>query len=285
MLAPLLPNLHHYDPDNHVLVLELLPPETEDFREYFERLERFGTDLAGEELGSALGTYHAGITLARGNETPDVAVFPKCAPWILSFHHQSFPTSELARSLAQLRTVLQDFAGFAERLDQLRTDWRIDCLIHGDIRWENCLLYPDPAHGGRLHFKLIDWETADFGDACWDIGGVLQAYLSSWVFSMPDGNEIPARELVARARYPMDQMQSAVDAFWRAYISRRGLAERASRDLLIRSMTFAAARLVQTAGEFSMHGAQLSQYAVRLLQLSYNILESPSEGVERLLVA
>jgi hypothetical protein len=131
----------------------------------------------------------------------------------------------------------------------------------------------------------VDWELVDFGDAGWDLGAVLQSYLSSWVFSMPDTGTTPAMELVASAQYPLEQMRPAIHAFWRAYVARRQLADRASRGLLERSMRYCAARLIQTAYESVTKAPQLDSVAVRLLQLSYNILEGPCEAIDHLLAA
>jgi hypothetical protein len=135
----------------------------------------------------------------------------------------------------------------------------------------------------ELGFKIVDWELADIGDAGWDLGAAFQSYLSSWVFSMPETEAGPAAALVERAQFRLEDMQPSIAAFWQAYKSARVLDETRARELLDRSLRYGAARLVQTAYEISINGAQLDVFAIRLLQLSENILANPQEAAENLL--
>lgn len=210
--------------------------------------------------------------------------FAHRTPWILSLDAQPEELGAQPGPLAQLYRILRQYPEFSSRLNDLRAAWRVDCLIHGDLKWDNCLVSTRD-ESAELNLKIVDWELADVGDACWDLGGILAAYLSSWVFSMPEMGLTPAGVLVERAQYRLDDMQPAIAAFWRAYKSTRRIDDESARELLERSIRYGAARLVQTAYEISMHGEQLTAPAVRLLQLSENILASPQEAVAHLLAA
>src|SRR3712207_7392916 len=41
---------------------------------------------------------------------------------------------------------------------------RVEALIHGDARWDNCIVYPRTASRRATRVKLVDWEHACFGD-------------------------------------------------------------------------------------------------------------------------
>jgi thiamine kinase-like enzyme len=136
---------------------------------------------------------------------------------------------------------------------------------------------------GEMKLRLIDWELADFGDACWDAGAVFQSYLSFWVFSMPAVAGVPAEQLVGAAQFPVEKMQPAIRAFWKTYVETRGLNAEEARDALERSVSYGAARMIQTAYEYMFHAPQITTSALYLLQLSLNILKSPREATASLL--
>jgi hypothetical protein len=129
----------------------------------------------------------------------------------------------------------------------------------------------------------VDWELADFGDACWDAGAVFQSYLSFWVFSMPATPGVPAEQLVGSAQFPVEKMQPAIRAFWRSYVETRGLGAEEARAALERSVGYGAARMIQTAYEYMFYAPQITASALYLLQLSLNILKSPREATASLL--
>ena len=279
-LAALLPGFYCYDPENNVLVLQLLQ-ESENLREHSDRTGGFSPDLA-RQIGAAFGSYHS-LPLSRITEAA-ASPFPDNKPWILSFHSQTFPLGTMNPGAAQLHDILHSYPEYTRALDDLSGDWQVDALIHGDVKWDNCMVYP-AEDGPGSEFKIVDWELASLGDACWDVGAILQAYLTSWVFSMPDTGASPAAALVRQARFALDDVAPAIGAFWESYASARGLEEARSRRLLERSMKYGAARMVQSVFEIAIYSSQLSPVAVRVLQLSYNILADPQEAIESLLVA
>lgn len=59
-----------------------------------------------------------------------------------------------------------------EALDSLLSSWQFETLIHGDMRWENCLVRTDR---DTIHF--VDWELANLGDGAWDVAGILHSSL------------------------------------------------------------------------------------------------------------
>lgn len=279
-LADLVPGFYCYDPQSNVLVLQLLP-EGENLREHSDRTGGFLPDVA-RQVGSAFGRYHS-LPLSRITESA-ASPFPTRKPWVLSFHSETFPPGTMNPGAAQLHTILRSYPEYTRGLDELTEQWEVDALIHGDVKWDNCMVYP-AEDGTGSRFKIVDWELATLGDACWDLGAILQSYLTSWVFSMPDTGASPAAMLVQQARFTLDDMAPAIGAFWESYATARGLERGRARRLLERSMKYAAARMVQSVFEIAIYSAQLNPAAIRVLQLSYNILADPQEAVESLLAA
>ena len=272
-LAAVQPGYYAHDPESYVLVIELLK-DWESLAEYYERCGQFGPDLASE-LGRMLSLYHR----ESAEKLPNMAAipFPRRVPWILSIHETLATQFEsLSGANTRLLEIIQQDAEFRQVLEDLRREWQPSALVHGDVKWDNFIVSPN----GRAALKLVDWELADVADPCWDAGAVLQAYLSSWIFSIP-ANGAGLHDCIPEAKHPLESMQPAIQAFWSSYIN--GLAGGQPRGLLERSLRYAAARMIQTAYEHMHYMPRITSSGVLLLQTSFNILARPQEAVESLL--
>ena len=131
----------------------------------------------------------------------------------------------------------KDFEGL---LDALGAEWRFDSLIHGDMKWDNVLVYPA---GDGLDFRIADWEMADFGDAAWDVGAVLQSFFSTWIMSMPIASGLPPEAYIGMAAEPVEAMRPVLGLSGRLTRKCEASAKRRAGRSSIRCMRFGAARL------------------------------------------
>jgi hypothetical protein len=275
-----LPRTYGHDPAEHVLVLEFYE-DAEDLQQYHYRLGRFPVRVAAW-LGEALGRLHREYDIANVRE---VAQFtsPYWPPPVFTLHrpqHHSYGGFSTAN--LQLIRIIQHFPEFSGLLEQLRDDWLPQTLIHGDAKWSNCLvLRPPRAENDRL--KILDWEFAALGDPCWDAGTILAEYLSFWLLSVPIAGDEQPGQYLHLARYPLAKMQPAIRAFWRAYSHQMHLDMASSSAHLLKSVRYAAARLVLTAFEQMQTASQISGTAIYFLQLGFNILQRPAEAATQLL--
>jgi hypothetical protein len=277
-LASHIPTCKHYDPRHYILILELLP-DGEDLKQYHRRLGAFPLAIA-DPIGAAIGAYHRDITV-NAVDHANTALFPRTVPWILSAHRQHHaPVQPEGGANQQILSIIHQYVEFHKHLDALHEAWQFDTFIHGDMKWENCIVYP---LNGEPQVKIVDWETADFGDACWDVGAIFQAYLTFWIMSMPIQGKAPSFEHVSRAPFPLEVMQPAIRTFWQAYVRTRELAETEQATILQRSMSYGAARMLQTAFEYMHYSPQITVNALSLLQVSLNILNDPGGAVQDLL--
>jgi hypothetical protein len=274
-----LPDHYGYDEREGVLILELLR-DAVNFSEHHAQRRRCPVRSAAA-LGLALSRCHS---LSRPSLlTIDAGRLPLRTPWVLSLHR---PGPELFREVSsanlQLIRIIQSTAEFSRQLDELREGWRVDSLIHNDIKWENCLVRrADP--NGEVQVKIVDWEFAGRGDSCWDAGAIFSNFLSSWLFSVPVTGEEPPDRYLELAQYPLQPMQPAIRAYWRAYARGIGLRPEGAHEFLMRAMRYAAARLIQTGFEQMQHATHLTGNLVCLLQLSLNIMRRPQEAIVHLL--
>lgn len=278
----LAPRMIAYDRLRYVLVLELLP-HAENLGAFQNRENRFPLDIA-ERLGTALGSYQRNIDPSAGNASEQAAAFPRAIPWILQFHQtQAQGVQTLSAANADMHAILNRYPDFGRNLDAVRADWQADTLIHGDIKFENCALFFPGGPGSLYDLKLVDWETADFGDAAWDVGSVFQAYLNSWLYSIPPTPGATAEQLEQLARTPLSSIQPAIRAFWRAYAETLQLDAEQSSRRLERCVLMAAGRMLQTVFEWMNRQTQLSANARFQLQVSLNMLQRPGEAIPALL--
>lgn len=279
-LAPLLPRLVHWDAQRMVLVTERV--EGENVAEMHRRLGAFPAQT-GARLGTLLGGYHREAG-ARARDAARDAVFPRSLPWILSvLDHNPSHLGPVSGGCTRLLGILEAYPGFRDALAAVRDGWVRDALVHGDMKWENCLVSPPAAEGDEPRVRIVDWELADFGDACWDVGSLFQSYLAAWIFSIRAGPEVPPVRLPELAERPLSTMQPAIAAFWAAYLEARGADPAAEHTVLLRSTAFAAARMVQTAWEYTAFAPEPSAHVLFLLQVAMNVLTRPEEAARELL--
>jgi hypothetical protein len=280
-LGGLLPQFIDWDPQRYALTLELLPSD-ESLGDYHRQRGTFPAEM-GERLGTLLGSYHrhaGGRTRDAGRD----AVFPRGIPWILDVvRHNPAHLGPVSGGNQELARILAQYPEYAPALDAVRAGWRRDALIHGDLKWENCVVLPAREGDAAPPLRIVDWEMADFGDPCWDVGSIFQAYLCFWILSIQAADTAPPEQLPSLASVPLERMQPAMGAFWDAYVGTldAGRAEAAER--LRRSALYAAARMIQTAWEHTAYAPTVSPNILCIMQVAMNILLRPDDAVRTLL--
>ncbi|MBS1877607.1 MAG: phosphotransferase [Acidobacteria bacterium] len=278
-LRDLMPRFHLYDERRAVLVTELLA-NAETMAEYHVRNGAFPDEIA-TQLGRAFGRYHGLVRAGRADSGADtMPLFARRTPWILSFHQISpHMLVEASGGNHQLLAILRQYTQFGVILDQLAAGWRPESLIHGDIKWDNCVLVP--GDDGKVEVKLVDWELADWGDPCWDVAAIFSAFIVFWIQSLPLAQG--AAQAVRLTQRPIERMQPAMRKFWQAYSEQLGLGSRESRDLLRRAVLYCGARTIQTVYECVQSSPKLNDATLYMLQASLNILSQPEEATAELM--
>jgi hypothetical protein len=269
-LQTIIPGFVDFDTRAQILVLELVEG-AESMLEYQLRTESFPAPLAAQ-LGRHLATSHHEFGKALRFTTRE-APFPGKTPWVLMPHQLEITTSaDQSAGQAAVVRIVQSFPALSPALVALGDQWHVNGIMHGDMKWSNCLCREADA---GFHLWLVDWELADAGNVAWDVGGVFQSYLALWVRSMHAVEGGTIGDVAATAAYPLAVMGPAIRAFWAAYHETLAISGGAARTLLEESIRYAAARLVQTAYEEMDDQEEISGQAVLQLQLSANILANP----------
>ncbi|MEE8583250.1 MAG: phosphotransferase [Acidobacteriota bacterium] len=281
-VARFVPRLFAYHPEEPLLAIELLQGARPLWQEYESHSEAGFPIRPAQALGQVLGTVHATFRspgLAAGLR---LGRLPSDPPLFLSLHQPGvWILRRLSPARRRILRILQNEEGLSLKLSALLPEWRSETLIHGDIRSDNVLVMPQHSEA-RAQIQLVDWESAQLGDPAWDIAGALQDFILFWIFGMPQSKELSARERASRSTRPLALLQPALRAFWGGYRDAAGLETRQAGELLLRSVRFSAARLIQSAYEHSRGMDRLTVSSVLMLQTVSNILADPLQAALQL---
>ena len=269
-LAPNVPGYVHYDAARTILILEAVPGALSPHRQ--QSLQRGFPPELGEATARALLRFRQ---FRRANAEPYAELIPPEQPWVLSVL-QAEAQGGLPQNpgTAYMLDVIRRFPGFERALARLRDGWAGDSLVHGDMKWDNCLL----ERGDVSKPRLVDWEMVAWGDPAWDAGSLIQDYLSQSVMASPLSPQAPPEAVGVVASTALTAIRPAIVAFWRQYA-----ADTANPDLLRRTVSYAGARILQTCIEALAFSAAMTPNIAALLQLSHNILQDPDGSATTLL--
>jgi len=279
-LSRLMPALLSYDVQANILVTKL----TSNAESLADRNKRIGdiSPIFGEKLGEAMGRHHA--RTASAFESAEVLPpFPRRVPYVLNIAALAHKGWRYLGPMAPRVSELIQRRPNAERvLDAFRGQWRRDCLMHGDVSWENVIVSSAPAPASNL--LIVDWEMADIGDSGWDVGVVLRSFLAAWSLAYQAGRD--QREVAAGPAPPSVQAVRALTlAFWTGYARARGFDSVRSRLELERGMQFAALQMVFVALEFGRPKPELHPSAIEAVDAALSLFQDPRRPVQSLLGA
>jgi hypothetical protein len=276
--AGILPAYYRFDPGMGLLVLDS-KPDLQSFFEYQGARRRISRAKASG-VGRALALIHREVV-----EPEDPANGHRSLlPFGLRLHQPDVSIYEFASQgcLEVIKTV-QESSELSEALDSVGAEWRGESFIHGDARWDNCLVGARQRSGGSQRTWLVDWELARTGDPYWDTGAHLGEYLHCWIRSAPLSGATPPARFIEFARTPLISLWPAIQAFWTAYTSVRKLGPSQAGNALIRTIRYAGSWLVQAAFEAAQGAAHASCHTICMLQVAANVLHRPREAAARLL--
>jgi Phosphotransferase enzyme family len=264
-LADIVPRYVLYDPGRATLVLEA---STGDAPYRRQSLEQGFPPAIGTAVGKALTAVHRIERKAAGRGVDLVAEEP---PWALAILQASAQGGLPQNPGTQFALgAIGRHIGFERQLSQLRESWRPERLIHGDMKWDNCLV--ESGEGSEPAVRIVDWEMAAWGDAAWDAGSLIQDYISQSLLASPLPPEAPSEAVAAAADQAMAAIRPAIAAFWSAY------APTQNPEFVRRSVAYAGARILQTCVEVLAVSSVVTPNVAALLQLSHEMLHHPDSA-------
>lgn len=219
------PYLAHSDPDRGILITELLDPAT-TLHDFMGR-NPLDDPAVLDGLANVLARLHQGNV--------DDTHLPPARPWMLARD-----SGGLHEQLHHLLPNPAARAAVMACINRAQATWRETCLIHGDLKWDNCLLQSGP--DGTVQIRLVDWELAGLGDPAWDVATAVQEYLQlAQLPASPDNKPL--------ASLPENEACRAAVHLFSAYTRATGTSGSANTDFLKRCSLYTGIRLVQTTLE------------------------------------
>jgi thiamine kinase-like enzyme len=281
-LRQIVPSLIEFTEDS-ILVLELVKGSSVwEYVRNHQREEFSAYPFA--VLGTIMGNYHKrfkGII-----SSPKASIFPRIFPPVLLVSKPPLEIfCELSQANFQLLKIIQKYPDIHTFLKSVPLEWRVETLIHGDIRWDNILIsYENSKVEDQLQMTIVDWEMADLGDPAWDLGRVIQEFVSFWLFSVSkDGSLDESGNLLASNSNILQNMQLAIRTFWKSYTEVADIKGAKSDELLTRSIRYGVAQLIQTAYDSQHWLSRPLNASIRILQVSQNIIHNQDDAITDLL--
>ncbi len=275
-----MPDLLRYLPEPGLLVLRL-ETGAETCRDRATRSGRFSI-RAAELAASFLADLHR---VSRGLSRAELGLPPsRYLPLGLTLDAPGATILDNCSAGAiEVVAILRGSDTLCRLLPEARRNWRETALVHGDFRWQNCLLLPGRRRSLAGAFRVIDWELATQGDPAWDVACWIADYLGLWVQSIPVTPSLAAAGLIERhcrqSQFTPEAAHAPIAAFWERYLRRSGTAGA----LLDRTIRYVIARLCQSAFEWSSTSPAPASHAFLALQVAENIARDPDAAVLHLL--
>ncbi|WP_162386254.1 aminoglycoside phosphotransferase family protein [Spirosoma endbachense] len=276
-LRKFLPPYLAFDSQNHILITEAVQGAI-SLNDFYLQQRSFPLQLATRQA-ELLGSFHK--TIARSvQDAPSFRLFRKQEPVVFLWSSSGFPAysghqSQAERQMVQLITKNEDYM---TRLSAVREKWEATSLIHGDIKPANFLINQDAPSTGHYDLRLIDWETADIGDPCWDVAAIFQSYLFYWIYHEPLQGQ-SAQNSYASYGFSLETMQPSMRQFWQTYIRLMDWTAEEAEANLSKIVGYCALKLIHTCYETIQQASTMPLHSARLLQLSLNMLRSPDEAI------
>lgn len=276
-LTPFVPEYFGYDPSHHVLVTQYFL-QAQSLHEVVMARKTF-EGVQVEVLAKILATLHQDLS-GHIEHIQSLQFFNRQPPWVLSLGDPNHPLINVSPQFSgPVVQLIHQQPLIAEALEYLRVNWRGKSLIHGDIKLANFIVLP-PSEGTQI--KLIDWEISDLGDSLWDVAGLVQSLLVSWL-TMADSNADLYQQLPGSDSFSQQEIERFIARFWSLYCQYShdtNLNSVANRHKL---MKFSGARMLQTAYETNVHSPALSIQTSRIMQYCQLLLTTPELMAEQLL--
>jgi len=257
-----IPEYYGYDPYHNILVTEYFA-NTKNVHETVYRDKKL-SEAHAVKMAHILASYHFDITEEIKNNN-SLQFFSKQIPWILNTN-QLLNTNPQGTKNAVIIEI-QKHPDLVKRLDKVASQWEITSLIHGDIKWMNFIVMPN-----NEDIKLIDWEIADLGDPLWDVAGIFQSYFSAWVLSFNNQNIQQHQQMQGTEFLSIESITPIVKQLWDTYAAVQKFTVEEKKEKLLKTLSYMAARMLQTAFENNMAQQQMYANSVRILQFCNHIL-------------
>lgn len=264
-----IPKYYGYDPNHQILVTEYFS-NTKNIHEIVYQEKKISMSHA-KAMADILATFHFDIQEELPKNT-SLQFFNQLLPWILNIGNITSQDKTGTKNVVIKK--IYEHKKLVKKIERVAEKWERTSLIHGDIKWMNFIVCQED---NEEVVKLIDWEIADIGDPLWDVAGVFQSYLSAWVLSFNNTISVKHEQIDEASFLSIETIKPVLKHFWESYVSAVKIPNELLQKQLIKTLEYAAIRMIQTAFENNFSTPQLQPNSIRILQFCDHLLERPEQ--------
>lgn len=163
-LRKFVPKLHHYDHENHILVMEQLTGVCRIFDYLY-----YGLNYPDKEIIKQLATIFANFSQISIEKN---TILQPTFPWFFNVVDKNYKEKikkDDKKAYKILKPILENIE-VLQFVQESKVMWQPKYFIHLDTRITNLMMPYKHQAGQKLPIWLIDFEMAGIGDAAWDIG-------------------------------------------------------------------------------------------------------------------
>jgi thiamine kinase-like enzyme len=242
----------------HGILISSLVNDAQNVGEFVKK-EGFSVSIA-TQLGQILKRFHqAKFTQIYADESNKKQ--PPLVFYLGSATGRNWIKQRKERYTIQLVEQISLYSSLTKSIEKIYKDWKNEHLIHGDMKFENCLIQ---SLDNNQTIQLIDFEEVMLGNPLWDVAGIVQSAISvqlqqtHFLIFSPFS---PFHPLLDDA--PLCEF---LEEFWRNYESND------SKKLI----QFTGLRLIGRLMEIAQQ-ADVSHHAKEWLPLAQEMIENPEK--------
>jgi hypothetical protein len=174
----------------------------------------------------------------------------------------------------------QRYESLESAIADLAYDWNPCCLTHNDLKLENILVHSRWQHLDNCLIRLIDWETASWGEPAFDLGSLIADYLRIWLESLVVDSTLELEESLHLAVIPVEMVQPSILALTRAYLSAFPMILQYRQDFILRVVQFAGLALINQLEQNLKYSQHFDNGGTQMLEVAKTLVTMPQQSIE-----
>tara|TARA_R110002072_G_scaffold271038_2_gene430943 strand:+ start:50060 stop:51235 length:1176 start_codon:yes stop_codon:yes gene_type:complete len=265
------PEFLDYDVRHHAVTIRLIPKSV-NLHECIEQCGVMPNQLMSQ-LGATIASFRTAECDAILSSMPAESLLCK-APWILSFHIDQ-GAGFLSPQNEEFLNLLKNDRLLTRHFDELHDSWRVESLMHGDLKWNNVLTRLGGGTNSEGEWFIIDWEMVDRGDPLWDLATMVQCWWHYWILSTPPDQLSDFDMLRVQRKQAFDETRISLNLLWAGYVEAAKLHGPSYDDCRRRLVKMAAARMLQSVYELLNTVGVAAQYIELMIEMSRRVFADP----------
>ncbi len=276
-LSHFMPKVLHADRPNSIVVNHFWA-DYDDMQDYYDdENQQYDPEIA-RELGQKLALVHRSTYHSTWQE-----------PLETSLGSSANPAYKVARRLNRIHSgifavtpidclrfykLYQQYPSLAAAVEQLAQNYQACCLVHNDLKLNNLLIHRSPNTDSRI--RLIDWESARWGDPAADLGHLINSYLQLWLENLVVSSELSINESLQLAIVPLSSLQPILFSLFDSYRQTFPAIFADQPDFLARILQYTGLALIRRIEVIIDDDRVFDNRGVAMLQVAKQLLCSPT---------